>query len=119
MLELGLPTVDYWSILITLLLILFDFLSGILKAAKAENISSTVMREGLYHKGAYVGIVALAYVAQWGCAHMDLGYTVPLVPAACVYISLTEITSILENLCELNPELKNNPVFKIFANTKE
>lgn len=113
--QIGLPIVDYWAIIITLVLIVFDFLSGIAKAAKNNNISSTIMREGLYHKGAYVGIIILAYMAQWGCAHMDLGFTIPLVPAACVYISLTEITSILENLCELNPELKDNPVFKIFS----
>lgn len=117
--SLGLPVVDYWSIIITLIFIVLDFVSGIAKAAKAGDISSTVMREGLYHKGAYVGIIILAYLAQWGCAHMELGFTVPLVPAACAYICLTEITSILENLCDLNPELRNNPVFKIFENTKD
>lgn len=113
------PSIDFYSLVITLILIVFDFLSGIIKAAKNNNISSTVMREGLYHKGAFIGIIFLAYVCQWGSLHMDLGFTVPLMPSACAYISLTEITSILENLCELNPELKNNPVFKLFRQSKE
>lgn len=117
--EIELPAVDTWSIIITLAFIIFDFASGICKAYKAKNISSTIMREGLYHKGAYVGIIALAFLAQWGSAHMELGFTIPLTAAACAYISLTEITSILENLAELNPELKENPVFKIFDTAKE
>lgn len=47
----------------------------------------------------------LAYAIDFAQPYMDLGFTVPVGAGACVFIVLMEITSILENACEINPEL--------------
>jgi len=41
-----------------------------------------------------------------------------IVPAAA-YISITEISSIIENIAELNPELRDSPLLDLFRSEKE
>lgn len=95
-------------------LIVMDYLTGVGKAIKAKDVDSQVMREGLWHKSAYVGVIALALLLEHGQGYLDLGYTLPVVTPACTYIAVTEIASILENLSALNPELASNKIMQIF-----
>ena len=102
------------TLVIVGVLIIMDYVSGVGKAIKAKDIDSQIMREGLWHKSAYVGVIALALLLEHGQTYLDLGYTLPVVTPACTYIAVTEIASILENLSALNPELANNKVMQIF-----
>lgn len=43
---------------------------------------------------------------------MDLGFSLPLVMPICVWISLMEVVSTLENAAKINPELSNVPGFE-------
>lgn len=111
--------VDWFVVVSALLFVCFDFLTGIIKAIKNKNVSSTIMREGLLHKCAFVLVIILAIMCEAAMTHLDLGITVPLIAPVCVYIILTEIASILENIAEINPELKDSKVFSLFTSTKE
>lgn len=102
------------TLIIVAVLIVMDYVSGVGKAIKSKDVDSQVMREGLWHKSAYVGVIALALLLEHGQTYLDLGYTLPVVTPACTYIAVTEIASILENLSALNPELANNKVMQIF-----
>lgn len=112
-------SVDWFMVVSALLFVCFDFLTGIIKAIKNKNVSSSVMREGLLHKVAFVLIIILAIMCEAAMTHLDLGITVPLIAPVCVYIILTEVASILENIGEINPELKNSKMLALFASTKE
>ncbi|OXN01123.1 phage holin family protein [Bifidobacterium vansinderenii] len=107
-------TTELAALIITGILIIMDYGTGIAKAAHAHDIDSGKMREGLWHKSAYVLVVVLAGVIEHGQHWVDLGYTLPLVIPACVYIILTETASILENLVQINPELAQSPVLDLF-----
>ena len=48
-----------------------------------------------------------------------MGFAVPLIVPAAVYISITEISSIIENIAELNPELRDGPLLDLFRSKKE
>lgn len=111
--------VDWFVVVSALLFVCFDFLTGIIKAIKNKNVSSIIMREGLLHKCAFVLVIILAIMCEAAMTHLDLGITVPLIAPVCVYIILTEIASILENIAEINPELKDSKVFALFTSTKE
>ena len=50
-------------------------------------------------------------------AYADVGFDVPSVLAVCVYVIVTEIVSVFENLCVLNPELVASPMGKLFSQT--
>ena len=108
--------VDGWGIVIVLAFIAFDILTGFVKGAVRGSLSSTVMRRGLYHKLAFVLALAFAALVQFATLHFDLPRELGAVfPAICLYLILTEIVSILENLVEINPELANNRFLGLFG----
>lgn len=109
---------DVWIFAVTAALIILDIATGIAKAAMGKTLSSGAMRQGLYHKAAFVGVIILAIICDGATGHMDLGFSIQLAPAACVYICLTEIASIIENLGEINPELKDSKLLQLFDNPK-
>ena len=87
--------------------ILFDILTGLLKALYMGDIDSTALRKGLFHKLSEVLAVAGAVLLEYGMNYINLGVDLPIFGVVSVYICITELTSILENLCEVNPILGN------------
>lgn len=83
--------------------ILLDFVTGIIKAFKKKEFTSTVMREGLYHKAGSIVVIVFAGLVDYAQGFMDLGISIPLTTTVCVYVTLMEIGSIIENLCIINP----------------
>lgn len=73
------------------------------------------MREGLFHKVSLILCIALGYLLDLSQGFLDLGVTVPVAGAICTYIVLMEISSILENLCEMNPNLMPDKLTEIFG----
>lgn len=91
--------------IVTLVFILFDILTGFLKAAANHNIDSTALRKGLLHKLSEVVAIVFAFLCEYAVQYIHLGVEIPLVVAVCGYIIIMEIISVLENIVEVNPEL--------------
>lgn len=91
--------------IVTLVFILFDILTGFLKAAANHNIDSTALRKGLLHKLSEVVAIVFAFLCEYAVQYIHLGVEIPLVIAVCGYIIIMEIISVLENIVEVNPEL--------------
>lgn len=103
------------SIVIIAVLIIGDIASGWIAAIATKTIDSTKMRNGLWHKSAYILVIALAGLIEWGASKgVFFGIELPVLEAACVYIGVTEITSIIENIAIINPELKDTPLLSLF-----
>ena len=100
---------------IALIFIILDVLSGILAAAVAGNISSTVMRTGIYRKLALVLILVVASLVDLAELYLPLGFDTPVYMAAVVYIILMELASILENIESINPSLAGNGIFGLLT----
>lgn len=99
--------VELYAALVVMLFIILDFVSGIIKAAIKSELSSTKMREGLMHKLSFILALLLGWLCEWSMPILGLPDVFGAVyMAVAVYISCTEIVSILENLGEINPELK-------------
>lgn len=109
---------EAWGIGISLMLMALDILSGVCKAIASNSLSSSVMREGLWHKAGFIGILVLATVIDIGETHVSLGFDIPVLGPTAIYICLTEVTSIVENLGELSPELRTSGILKIFSQDK-
>lgn len=99
------------------LMMVLDVVVGFAGAIKYKDVKSNKLRDGLWHKAGFVGLIALAYVIQYAAEYVDLGFEVPTVIAVCAYVILTEIVSVFENLCVLNPTLVNSPLGALFAHT--
>ena len=85
--------------------IVFDIITGFVKAFYHKDIDSTLLRKGLFHKLsevlALVGSFLLGYVAEY----IELGFELPLLNVVSIYICTMELISIIENLCEVNPQM--------------
>lgn len=90
---------------ITFCFILFDLITGIIKAFKEKNFMSSVMREGLFHKSASILCVVFGFGVDKAQEVIDLGVEVPAGSAICGYIILMEIGSIIENIGAINPDI--------------
>lgn len=92
--------------LCTGLFILFDIITGLIKAWYSRNLDSTVLRQGLFNKLTEILCVAFSSFLEYGSDKINLGFELPVVEVVCGYICLTEFISIVENLCEINPRLR-------------
>jgi toxin secretion/phage lysis holin len=99
---------------ITLLFILLDIVTGVVQAVANKELSSTKLRQGLFHKFAFMFAMILGYLVEFGMGYLDLGFTVPIATPVCIYICLTEIVSILENITLMNEDLKNSKFLSLF-----
>ena len=112
---IGLSEQMMWAIIACLVMMVFDIITGVIAAWKNKDIQSTKMREGLFHKGTLILLIILAWVCELFVMHVpDLGITIPLVIPACVIIFAMELVSITENASEINPELKDSKLLKLF-----
>lgn len=113
-------TAELCALGITAILIAMDYLSGIAAAASRGDIQSSKMREGLWHKLGEVVAILLAYLVAEEGHYIGLPYQIDLlIPAVLIWISVMEITSILENLAILNPDLASAGFLQIFKKTTE
>lgn len=92
-------------IVIVLLFIALDFITGIVMSVKNSNFNSSVMRDGLFNKFGEIVIVAVGSLIDYGQSFLDMGFSVPVLESICVYIILMEIGSILENVSRINKNL--------------
>lgn len=92
--------------------ILFDIITGFLKALYNGNVNSTYLRRGLYHKLSEVLAIAGSALLEHGVSYVNLGIDIPVVGVVAVYICTMELVSIFENLAEVNPTLEK--LFKPF-----
>lgn len=104
---------------IVFLLALIDYVTGVVNAVMHSELSSEKMRKGLGHKFAYLAIICVASIVEYGSGYIDLGIKLPLFMPICAGICLIEITSIMENCAKINPELSKSNILNIFKVDKK
>lgn len=94
--------------------ILLDLLTGLIKAFKQKSYTSSVMREGLFHKAGSLLVIGFGYIVDYAQTIIDLGIKIPVSTSICVYIILMEIGSIIENVCIINPKILPDKIKSYF-----
>ena len=108
------------ALIVVAILVAVDIVSGFAAAWATKTVQSSKLREGLWHKAGYVFIISAALTVEWGAANgLELGFEVPLVIPICVWISLMEIVSVLENARKMNPDLQSVPGFEKLKNEED
>lgn len=102
---------------IVFLLVLIDYVTGVVNAIMHNELSSEKMRQGLGHKFAYLAIICVALIVEYGSDYINLGVALPVFIPVCGGICLIEITSIMENCVKINPELSSSNILDIFSTT--
>lgn len=91
--------------IVTLCFILFDIVTGIIKALYNKKLNSTALRKGLFHKLAEVIAIFGSGLLEYGTQYVNLGINIPLLGVVSAYICIMELISCMENLAEVNPIL--------------
>lgn len=105
----------FYEILAIFVFIIMDYVTGVINAIMHGKLSSTKMREGLGNKFAYLCVFFIAWFIDFEMEHIDLGFHGALTPLVTVGIVFIELSSIIENIGKINPELKNAPFMNIFS----
>lgn len=113
------PTHELIVIGIVFLLVFIDYVTGVVNAIMRGELSSEKMRQGLGHKFAYLAIICVALIVEYGSDYINLGIDLPVFIPVCGGICLIEITSIMENCVKINPELSNSNILNIFSTTQK
>lgn len=100
--------------LITGAFIVLDFVTGLIKAFTQKQFTSSVMRQGLFHKAGSILIVVFGALVDYAQTYIDLGVSIPVASTVCLYIILMEIGSIIENVCVINPRVIPNKLQSYF-----
>lgn len=108
------PSHELIVIGVVFLLVLIDYISGVVNAIMHGELSSRKMRQGLGHKFAYLAIICVALIVEYGSDYINLGIRLPVFIPVCVGVCLIEITSIMENCVKINPELRGSNILNIF-----
>lgn len=100
---------DYHIFIAVFGFIIVDFLTGLCGGVMNKSFSSQKMREGLIHKLSYVLAIATGLLGDWATqfADISLPFDNGITLLVITWIIITEIGSILENLCVINPEFDN------------
>lgn len=106
-------------IALALVMIVFDVLTGIIKAAKTHSFSSGAGRDGIFHKTALVLVIILGLICHIAQLFVDLGIHVPLLDLVCAYVIFNEILSSIENIGVINPALQGTKVMQLFDFAKD
>lgn len=114
--------IAWQPIAMIVIMMLLDIITGFAGAAKNGVIESGKMREGLWHKAGFVGLVILAIIWEivvlwinFDAVAKGSGMIVPEFPAVsvvCAFIAIIELISVCENLCTLNPQIATLPFIK-------
>lgn len=112
--------IDWRMILICVVFIVLDIISGVIKGASENNFSSSVMRVGLIHKATTLLVLVGAGVCDIAVnfSQVTLPLNVGIVDVFGVCVIVMELSSFLENCVAINPSLGNLGLFKIFGLTK-
>lgn len=105
----------FYEILAVFVFIIVDYITGVVNAAMHGKLSSTKMREGLGHKFAYLCVFFIAWFIDFEMGHINIGFHTALTPLVTVGIVLIELSSIIENIGKINPELAQAKFMKIFT----
>lgn len=95
------------TIVVPLVLCALDVVFGYASAMKRGELNSTVMRDGLWNKLAEVfaivaGEMVEVCISVYGSQFLKVDLDMPVCTAVCAYISLYELTSIVENIGKMN-----------------
>lgn len=112
--EMIVPDINFPIVVIACAFMVLDIITGLVKAASQGKIDSTVMKSGLFHKCGFMLVIVFGILCDYAMLYVDLGFNIPILYAVCLYVILTEITSILENLAVISPELASTKFMSIF-----
>lgn len=90
---------EYWEILLPLILMVFDVITGYYNAWKNNETSSSKMRDGIGKKLAEIVYIVVGIILGYAFGMKAIGYFIS------IYIAYMELVSIAENCKKLGVKM--------------
>lgn len=86
---------------------MLDYLSGWVQSVYNDTFTSSIMRKGIFHKLAIIGVLVMVALFDWAKGYIDLGVLseAPISGMVCTGFVIMEVGSVLENLHKINEEI--------------
>lgn len=105
---------QFYPIIIALAFNALDLISGIITAVKNKDIQSAKLRDGLFKKVGFVLCYFVAWLVDTQGTRIGFQFGISILPIIILYVCTTELVSILENICKINPGILPEKLMELF-----
>ena len=105
---------QFYPIIIALVFNVLDLITGIITAVKNKDIQSSKLRDGLFKKVGFILCYFVAWLIDTEGSLIGFHLGAPITPIIILYICTTELVSILENICKINPDILPKKLMELF-----
>ena len=103
-----------YPILIALCFNALDIITGVIAGLKNKDIQSAKLRDGLFKKVGFILCYFVAWLVDTQGDKVGFQISVQILPIIIIYVCTTELVSILENICKINPDILPEKLQQIF-----
>lgn len=108
----------YYSIVIALIFNALDLLTGIVASVKNKEVKSSKLRDGLFKKVGFMFCYFIGWLVDTQGYRVGFNIT-NVLPIILLYSCTTELVSIIENICKINPDILPEKLMSIFHIKKD
>lgn len=105
---------QFYPIIIALVFNALDIITGIITAIKNKDIQSSKLRDGLFKKVGFILCYFVAWLVDNEGTLIGFKLATPILPIIILYVCTTELVSILENICKINPDILPEKLMELF-----
>lgn len=110
---------QFYPIMIALVFNAVDIVTGVISALKNKDVKSNKLRDGLFKKVGFIICYFVAWLVDTQGDIIGFHIDVSILPILIIYACTTELVSILENICKINPDLLPDKLMQIFHLTNK
>lgn len=105
---------EYYPIFVALGFNALDMVTGLIAAVKIKDIKSAKLRDGLFKKVGFILCYLVAWMVDTNAGLIGFKVNVDILPVIILYVCTTECVSVLENICQINPDLLPGKLMDLF-----
>ena len=110
---------QFYPIMIALVFNAVDIVTGVISALKNKDVKSNKLRDALFKKVGFIICYFVAWLVDTQGDIIGFHIDVSILPILIIYACTTELVSILENICKINPDLLPDKLMQIFHLTNK
>lgn len=96
-----------------------DIITGFVAALRNKSLQSSRLRDGIFKKVGFIFCYILAYIIDHYGEIIGFQIGIYILPIIILYVCTTEIVSIIENICKINPDLVPSKLMELFNINQE
>lgn len=105
---------QFYPIITALIFNALDLITGIITAVKNKDIQSAKLRDGLFKKVGFMLCYFVAWLVDTQGSKIGFQFGVSILPVIILYVCTTELVSIIENICKINPDILPEKLMSLF-----